>query len=217
MQLHPIDMHEDPILLVRLLSLLVSADDASSGFDESIFYELDERGRGTGRRFIRTFLDDSPSSEKDDFLLVYRTPALVGQDIAGRGTTCWRAKHPKDRRDVFIKDYYKPSDEREDQSEVHLLPCAKGLLGVAQMVSSEERGRSIFGERRVGAEEDEAGVVGRAGETLDRASYDREWVRIVMECYGRSLSSFDDRETFLVAIRDAILGMSSTLSLLHIC
>lgn len=139
--------------------------------------------RGT----LRTIGSDNRPVEYD--LLMDEDP-FVRTGIRGRGTTCWPVKNAKSER-FIVKDYWVSADR---ESEYELLKQAKGLLGVCQMVSYEDR-RAQTKEFR-----------GDTSAFIKGTFRNRTAIRIVMKAYGPSIENFSTVQQVLAALRDAISG-----------
>lgn len=124
-------------------------------------------------------------------------PPTIRSSIHGRGTTCWYAKHPREKIDIVIKDSWR-SDGRRPEYE-YLLP-SQGIHGVVVLVSFQDK----CGETnwiRIDPDMQEQGN--------SEGYCNRIKLRLVMEQAGLDVSHFKSRYQFISAMRDAILGKST--------
>ncbi|TEB22651.1 hypothetical protein FA13DRAFT_1798641 [Coprinellus micaceus] len=117
----PIDIHEHPKTLVRLVAGLSSINERTLGLDDSIQWTI-----VAGRKSQGTLTTAGPSGERKTFPILEQIP--IPRDwISGRATTCWRVQDPDTQEEFVVKDSWRPGDR---VAEYELLELAKGVPGV---------------------------------------------------------------------------------------
>ena len=178
----PIDIHEQPETLVRLVVGLSSTNERTLGLDDGIQWTIVD-----GRKSQGTLATTGPSGERKVFPILEQIP--IPRDwISGRATTCWRVQDPDTEEEFVVKDSWRPGDR---VAEYELLEVAKGVPGVVQMVAYEP-GRGETKDFRCPS---------TAGKFLNRIA-----TRLTMKCCGGSIETFKSTLQLLCALRDAIAG-----------
>ncbi|KAF8663700.1 hypothetical protein AX16_000875 [Volvariella volvacea WC 439] len=176
-----IDIHECPELVVKWILGVSSSNEVAMGFNTTIRW----RGR---RRYVQTLNSDQEPAEYEIDLTeeIHHSPCVVGP-----GTTWWPLVG--DHRKWTMKEYWRGTN---DPREEEFLMAARGLPGVAQMVSYE------FGE----VTSDLRGV--------DQGPYfsPRQLVRITQKHYGLPITQFQSPLQLLRALRDTIQGHQNILN-----
>ncbi|TEB14487.1 hypothetical protein FA13DRAFT_1823267 [Coprinellus micaceus] len=184
----PINIHQNPATLIRLILGISSTNEWLLGLDDSVQWEIVDGQKGTG-----TLTTTDVNGATKAYTIVELLPVLR-DSIRGRGTTCWRVQDP-DTSEVFVvKDSWRPEDR---PAEYEFLEHAQNIPGVAHMVSYEP-GRCETARFRCST------TVGQY--------YNRAATRMVLKSYGRPISSFTSILEVLCAIRDAIAGHQRLLS-----
>ncbi|TEB22696.1 hypothetical protein FA13DRAFT_1715896 [Coprinellus micaceus] len=113
----PIDIHEHPETLVRLVAGLSSINERTLGLDDSIQWTI-----VAGRKSQGTLTTTGPSGERKTFPMLEQIP--IPRD--------WI--NPDTQEEFVVKDSWRPGDR---VAEYELLELAKGVPGVVQMVAYE--------------------------------------------------------------------------------
>lgn len=182
----PLHIHQCVKTFIRLVLGVSSFDERVLGMDTSVQW-THEHGRKVAGAISVTDADGVETK----FALCDVEPVFRRYDLYGRGTNGWRAAR-SDGLQVFIKDSW-----REGEAEYTILERVKGVEGAAQMMCYEA------------AEETTAELRANGAEPIPcDALTDRTSTRIVMELYGRPITSFTSQTQLLAAVRDAIAGES---------
>ncbi|KAF6747081.1 hypothetical protein DFP72DRAFT_1075724 [Ephemerocybe angulata] len=173
-----IDFHENPALFVRLVLRLTSPDEELLGFDTSVKWTVDEESGNT--------TVDSDGQEIT-YNLNMDEEIFVRASIRGRGTVCWPATHPVSGRSVLIKDSWRTATR---ESESKYLEAAKGIEGVAQMISYHDFCADTENYRPSDCEHD--------------GFHNCTKLRVVLEYYGKNVWNFKSRFELVATFRDAL-------------
>ncbi|KAJ2925062.1 hypothetical protein H1R20_g12048, partial [Candolleomyces eurysporus] len=183
------NIHNEPRMFIRLILGLCAVDERTLGLDDSVQWSVGEDGRKSHGTLTTSTCDGAAIT----YDLVTSQGPFVRSNLRGRGTTCWTVKNSKGER-LIVKDYW-TSEGR--MAEFELLKEAKGLPGVCQMVSHQDRRVQTKDFRR---------------NSKEGAFHNRIATRIVMKAYGRHIENFSSAEQVLAALRDAIAGHKALLS-----
>lgn len=183
----PFDYHNDPHTFVRLILGLSSFDESVLGFDTTIRWHIEH-----GRKVSGTITTVPSGNGVQQTPVVYKmkelAPVFLRSAICGRGTTCWLVKTPAGK-DLVIKDSWRTGTR---MAEHEYLEAAKGVAGVARMVSYQYLGQTS----------DSAPSM----LVSDSAPEHRTQLRIVLEAHGPSLNHYRSRYQLVAALRSAIKG-----------
>ncbi|KAF8641986.1 hypothetical protein AX16_009759, partial [Volvariella volvacea WC 439] len=176
-----IDIHESPELAVRWILGASSSDEVAMGFNTTIRW----RGR---RRYVQTLnLEQEPAEYEIDLTgEVHHSPCIVGP-----GFTCWPLVG--DDGTWLMREYWR---ELKDPCEEEFLVAARGLPGVAQIVSYE------VGEKTSDLRGVKPPIKFRP----------RQFIRITVRQYGLAISQFRSPLELLQAFKDAVQGHQNLLS-----
>ncbi|KAJ3522456.1 hypothetical protein NMY22_g11880 [Coprinellus aureogranulatus] len=178
----PLDIHQHPATLVRLVAGLSSVDERDLGIDDSVGWTIVD-----GRKDQGTLTTTGKNGKRRTYPIIEEIP-IPRDPIRGRATTCWRVRDPGTLEELVVKDSWRPDDRH---AEHELLKLVKGVRGVVQMVSCEEdRGQT---------------KAMRCPSTAGRFQ-NRVFERVVMRSYGKPLEFFQSVLQLLCAIRDSIAG-----------
>ncbi|KAF6743499.1 hypothetical protein DFP72DRAFT_976484 [Ephemerocybe angulata] len=186
------NIHRRPRTFMRLVLGLSSRKEDVLGFDTSIKWKVKSKD---GRKRSGTITVVGDDGIPTSYILRMGRQPLVRQDFIGRGTTCWRAIHPVTGERVLIKDAWRPETRL---SETDFLDTAKGIEGVVQVLSHQDRLAETKGYRP------------DVFEWKD--SENRIKSRVVMKQYGLPIDCFTSRFQAIAALRDAIAGNREMLS-----
>ncbi|TEB14491.1 hypothetical protein FA13DRAFT_1572513, partial [Coprinellus micaceus] len=118
----PINIHQNPATLVRLILGISSTNERLLGLDDSVQWEIVDGQKGRG-----TLTTTDMNGVTKAYTIVEPLPVLR-DSIRGRGTTCWRVQDP-DTSEVFVvKDSWRPEDR----------PAEYKFLEHAHMISYEQ-------------------------------------------------------------------------------
>lgn len=187
----PIDFHQKPETLVRLVAGLSSTTERILGIDDSVQWAIID-----GRKEKGTLRTTGPNGDWKEYPILERIPT-PRESIFGRATTCWRVQDPDTLEELVVKDSWRP-DDRPPEHE--LLELVKGIPGVVQMVSYEV-GRGETKDMRCLS-------------TLNKYQ-NRVSTRVTMKSYGPSIDSFTSTLQVLCAIRDAIAGIPPSIFIVY--
>ncbi|KAF6760847.1 hypothetical protein DFP72DRAFT_959514 [Ephemerocybe angulata] len=180
-----LNIHENPATLIRLILGLSSPREAVLGLDTSVQWTV-----RNGVKVSGTITTNDASQKRVKYRLAMDEPYFVSQSVRGRGTVCWVARDKAGKR-ILIKDAWRTDVQ---VPEYTFLEQAKGLTGVAQMLSVED---------------DRIQTRTLRPDTFDldaRDFYNRTMCRVTMACYAAPLHKFKSQHQALAAIRDAIQG-----------
>ncbi|KAF5340991.1 hypothetical protein D9611_006072 [Ephemerocybe angulata] len=180
-----LDINKDPYTLVRLILGLSSPREAVLGLDTSVQWTV-----RNGVKVSGTITTNDASQKRVKYRLAMDEPYFVSHSVRGRGTVCWVARDKAGKR-ILIKDAWRTDVQ---VPEYTFLAQAKGLTGVAQMLSVED---------------DRIQTRTLRPETFDidaRDFYNRTMCRVTMACYDAPLHKFKSQRQALAAVRDAIQG-----------
>ncbi|KAF6760788.1 hypothetical protein DFP72DRAFT_1092047, partial [Ephemerocybe angulata] len=190
-----INIHENPIIFIRLILGLTSPNEKDLGLDTSVKWKIDSK---TGKKKSGTIKTVDSNGQPITYNLNMKEKVIVRECLRGRGTTCWHATHPKTKEAVFIKDSWRTSTRKPESD---YLNAAKGLPGVAQIISYQDYMAETKDYRPEEQQEDE----------LSDFFHNRVKIRVVMEAYGPSIWHFEDRYQLIAAFRDAIAAHGKLL------
>jgi hypothetical protein len=191
-----INIHDEPEVFIRLVVGLNSLNEKEIGLDTSIKWSIEDGRKISGTLTTRNAGDTSEIT----YNLCEVDPSIAYHSIRGRATQCWSVSDPNNGIEYLIKDCWK--DETRVSEHVYLEE-AKGLPGVAQMVSFESnRGETRF-------------LRGNRG-TSHEDFHNRIAIRIILNSYGDSIENFKSAKQLLRALRDAIIGKFGSLALMHV-
>ncbi|KAJ2915918.1 hypothetical protein MD484_g4505, partial [Candolleomyces efflorescens] len=175
---------------IRMLVVLSSVDEEVLGLDTSIRWKIDAAGRKSrGTLTVR----DSETKKTTRYDLTSVQPVFKQYCLGNRGTVCWSVRDRNKKQTMIVKDSWR---NESATPEYENLKQARGLRGVVQMVSYEEK-RSQTKEFVLGMHLPDDPTGGAANLIHSR---------IVMEQHGRHLGHFESEKQFLCALRDAISG-----------
>ncbi|KAF6760857.1 hypothetical protein DFP72DRAFT_804717, partial [Ephemerocybe angulata] len=184
-----IDYHKDTNIFIRAILSLTSKSEEQLGLDTSVQWEIRD-----GRKVSGTI---TTSDKTYDLQGV--DPSFTRRDIHGRGTVCWPATDPDTGEDLLIKDAWLWEADLDDRKEeYYYLEKARGIPGIMQMKSFEDRKGRASGEIKCFRP-----PTVDSGET---GFYNRIFRRIVLVKYGGDLDEFQSQLEFICALRDAIEG-----------
>jgi hypothetical protein len=191
-----INVHDEPEVLIRLVVGLNSANEEDIGLDTSIKWSIED-----GRKVSGTLTaQKAAGTSQIAYNLCEIDPIVTYYSIRGRATQCWSVSDRDTGIRYLIKDCWK--DETRVSEHVYLEE-AKGLPGVAQMVSFEpNRGETKFLRGGCGISHEDF--------------HNRIAIRIVLNSYGDSIENFKSAKQLLRALRDAIIGEFGSLTLTHV-
>ena len=178
----PIDIHQRPATLIRIVAGLSSTNERLLGIDTSINWR--PTGGGPHKGSLTT---TGPGGEPKIYPILERLPT-PRDSISGRATTCWRVQDPDTLEELVVKDSWRPDNR---PGEYELLEVVKGIPGVVQIVSYETR----LGETK------DFRCPTTAGRYQNRVA-----TRVTLKSYGPSIERFTSTLQMLCAIRDAIAG-----------
>ncbi|KAF5340986.1 hypothetical protein D9611_006058 [Ephemerocybe angulata] len=180
-----LNIHEDPVTLIRLILGLSSPREAVLGLDTSIQWTIKN-----GRKVAGTITTLDFHRKRVKYQLVMGRPYFVAPSVRGVGTVCWVAKD-KAGKHIVIKDSWRVDIQ---VPEYTFLEKARGNSGVAWMFAYED-GRVQTKALRPGNFDFDAPDF-----------YNRTMCRVSMECYGAPLHEFTSQRQAIAALRDAIQG-----------
>ncbi|KAF6760829.1 hypothetical protein DFP72DRAFT_881542 [Ephemerocybe angulata] len=173
-----VNIHDDPVTLIRLILGLSSPREAVLGLDTSIQWTIKN-----GRKVAGTITTLDFHRKRVKYQLVMGKPYFVAPSVRGVGTVCWVAKD-KAGKHIVIKDSWRVDIQ---VPEYTFLEKARGKAGVAWMFAYED-GRVQTKTLRPGNFNFDAPDF-----------YNRTMCRVSMECYGAPRQA-------IAALRDAIQG-----------
>lgn len=186
----PINIHDNPALLIRLILGLSSYDERVLGFDPAVRWDIRE-----GRKVSGAVTISAADGTQREFTLCDVHPVFRRYNIRGRGTTGWSAIGD-DGVHVFIKDSWRPD---ETGPEYNVLKHTRDVDAAAHMIAYEA-GQVTTADLRAN------GVGGWSMEGFSN----RTSTRVVVEMCGQSILHFKSQWQLFAAIRDAIAGTLTT-------
>ncbi|RXW12603.1 hypothetical protein EST38_g13250 [Candolleomyces aberdarensis] len=179
----PLDINADPHTFVRLVLGLSSPNEADIGLDTSIQWRIEN-----GRK-VSGMLTTRGADENEIVYPLLHVDALFSRtDLSGRCTTCWSVSNPINGEELLVKDSWRSC---ERTPEFVYLEEALGISGVAQMVSYEP-------------DRCQAKDLRGFGNNVPAGFENRINTRVVMKCYGPTITKFSSAQHLLCILRDAI-------------
>ncbi|TEB22114.1 hypothetical protein FA13DRAFT_1573725, partial [Coprinellus micaceus] len=115
----PINIHQNPATLVRLILGISSTNERLLGLDDSVHWEI----------------RNPHTTDMNGVTKAYPIVERLRYSICGRGTTCWRVQDPNTSEVFVVKDSWRPEDRL---AEYEFLEHAQNIPGVAHMISYEQ-------------------------------------------------------------------------------
>ncbi|KAJ7058512.1 hypothetical protein C8F01DRAFT_292491 [Mycena amicta] len=201
----PFDYHEQSgaVLLVKLILLFNSLDEAEVGYDTSIFWE-------NGERYITL---EAPSFWNGHAWVAREggpinlqiagdplTPIFFRRTIRSRGTKCWLVEDPNDSNvQWYVKDDWM-AGRRTCESE--FLKEVRGVHGVGEMYYWQDSLAEVYAQR---CHFDTKETIRRTYGDGARVG-NRSLMRVVLKKYAGCLSDAKTAIQLLRATRDIVLG-----------
>ncbi|KAH6915700.1 hypothetical protein BKA70DRAFT_1418629 [Coprinopsis sp. MPI-PUGE-AT-0042] len=183
------NIHEKPILFIRMFLGLASPLPDLLGFDNTITWDETKQVGIIDASKLNVL---EGKSVKHQCQLANHQPVFYRGDLVGRGTTCWCVLLDIESTTLLralVKDSWMSVGRT---SEHELLLAVTGLVGVGQMIAWQKLGQTC----------DYRGE----GDRLVEGFRERCKCRIWLEKYGNAIFEFTNPKQFLCAMRDAING-----------
>ncbi|KII94516.1 hypothetical protein PLICRDRAFT_96492 [Plicaturopsis crispa FD-325 SS-3] len=193
-----VDYHAEPETFVRIVLALTLDDAPALGFDPNVHWEDEDR-----------YINIAPGSAASGLYRVAHPkrkhtghPFWFRQTIRGRGAVCWRVELPVDGappKVLVIKDSWRPVHRL---AEWEFLQAAKNFKGVGQMVGYDPNAEWKVSSLRFGDSYDGKMPLSDTKTPV----IDRQFSRVILNCYGKPLEYFKTRMELLCAFYDAVAG-----------
>ncbi|KAL1740900.1 kinase-like domain-containing protein [Schizophyllum fasciatum] len=177
------NVHTDCYSFARIIMGITLLDKAFGGKDTSIALR-------NGRRFVA-----SDGMEYEILETISRSKSVLG-----RGTTCWRCRHPGSDEDFVIKNTWADMERRHTEGEI--LKKAQHIEAIPRLVREETVAGADLRPCRTAPLRDL--LTGPDRWAVLARIPKLEFRRLVMQPYARPLEEFSSKEEFLGAFRDTI-------------
>ncbi|KAF5341152.1 hypothetical protein D9611_006044 [Ephemerocybe angulata] len=189
-----INYHDDFDTFTRAILSLSSTDEEDLGLDTSVKWKVVQGRKISGT--IEAYNDRSETTKTYTMTSVY--PSFVRPEVYGWGTVCWDVKDPLTGEVFVIKDaWIQDSANTGMKEEYHYLEQARGVAGIIQMVSYEDREGLPSGDIKSFRPSFET-------ESGNLMCPNRIFRRLVLKKYGKDIDQFQSQLQLFSALHDVI-------------